>query len=79
MIGSFLYTRFYEDYFITAIDYGKPSIEENFSTLDLTQEEDIEAFAEKSLNLLYFFANITLPPLCHHHANNCLCTSPCVV
>tara|TARA_Y100000591_G_scaffold125211_1_gene107075 strand:+ start:53832 stop:54698 length:867 start_codon:yes stop_codon:yes gene_type:complete len=62
MIGSFLYTRFYEDYFITAIDYGKPSIEENFSTLDLTQEEDIEAFAEKSLK---FGALIFLVGLAH--------------
>ena len=47
-IGSFLYNRFNKDYSITALDYSKASIEENFSPLDLTQEADVETFAEKS-------------------------------
>ena len=46
-IGSFLYSRFHKDYSITALDYSKGSIEENFFPLDLTQEEDVETFAEK--------------------------------
>ena len=48
MIGSFLYNRFNKNYSITALDYSKASIEENFSPLDLTQEGDVETFAEKS-------------------------------
>ena len=48
-IGSFLYSRFNKNYSITALDYSKASIEENFFPLDLTQEEDVETFAEKSL------------------------------
>ena len=48
MIGSFLYNSFNKDYSITALDYSKASIEENFSPLDLTQEADVETFAEKS-------------------------------
>ena len=48
-IGSFLYNRFNKNYSITALDYSKGSIEENFFPLDLTQEEDVETFAEKSL------------------------------
>jgi len=48
MIGSFLYNRFNKNYSITALDYSKASIEENFSPLDLTQEADVETFAEKS-------------------------------
>jgi len=47
-IGSFLYNRFNKNYSITALDYSKASIEENFSPLDLTQEADVETFAEKS-------------------------------
>ena len=47
-IGSFLYNRFNKNYSITALDYSKASIEENFSPLDLTQESDVETFAEKS-------------------------------
>ena len=48
MIGSFLSNRFNKNYSITALDYSKASIEENFSPLDLTQEADVETFAEKS-------------------------------
>jgi len=48
-IGSFLYSRFDKNYSITALDYSKASIEENFFPLDLTQEADVETFAEKSL------------------------------
>ena len=48
MIGSFLYIRFNKNYSITALDYSKASIEENFSPLDLTQGADVETFAEKS-------------------------------
>ena len=48
MIGSFLYNRFNKKYSITALNYSKASIEENFSPLDLTQEADVETFAEKS-------------------------------
>ena len=47
-IGSFLYSRFDKNYSITALDYSKASIEENFFPLDLTQEADVETFAEKS-------------------------------
>ena len=47
-IGSFLYNRFNKDYSITALDYSKASIEENFFSLDLTQEADVKTFAEKS-------------------------------
>ena len=47
-IGSFLYNRFNKVYSITALDYSKGSIEENFSSLDLTQEADVETFSEKS-------------------------------
>ncbi len=48
MIGSFLYNRFNKNYSITALDYSKASIEENFFSLDLTQEADVKTFAEKS-------------------------------
>ena len=48
MIGSFLYNRFNKDYSITALDYSKGSIEDNFFSLDLTQEADVKTFAEKS-------------------------------
>ena len=48
MIGSFLYNRFNKNYSITALDYSKASIEENFCPLDLTQKADVETFAEKS-------------------------------
>ncbi len=60
MIGSFLYTRFHKNYFITTIDYDRASIEENFFPLDLTQEEDVETFAEKSLkfDLLIFLVGL---------------------
>jgi len=47
-IGSFLYNRFNKDYSITALDYSKGSIKEIFFSLDLTQESEVEAFAEKS-------------------------------
>ena len=47
-IGSFLYNSFNKDYSITALDYSKASIEENFFSLDLTQEADVKTFAEKS-------------------------------
>lgn len=46
-IGSFLYSRFHKDYSITALDYSKGSIEENFFSLDLTQKANIKTFAEK--------------------------------
>ena len=48
MIGSFLYNRFNKDYSITALDYSKELIEDNFFPLDLTQEADVESFAKKS-------------------------------
>ena len=47
-IGSFLYNRFNKDYSITALDYSKGLIEDNFFPLDLTQEADVETFAKKS-------------------------------
>ena len=47
-IGSFLYSRFNKDNFITALDYSKGLIEDNFFPLDLTQEADVETFAEKA-------------------------------
>ncbi len=47
-IGSFLYNRFKKDYSITALDYSKGLIEDNFFPLDLTQETDVENFTEKS-------------------------------
>ena len=47
-IGSFLYSRFHKDYSITALDYSKGAIEENFFPLDLSQGADVETFAEKS-------------------------------
>ena len=47
-IGSFLYNRFNKDYSITALDYSKGLIEDNFFPLDLTQETDVENFTEKS-------------------------------
>jgi nucleoside-diphosphate-sugar epimerase len=47
-IGSFLYSRLHKDYSITALDYSKGSIEEYFFSLDLTQESEVEAFADKS-------------------------------
>ena len=62
MIGSFLYIRFYKNYSIAAIDYSKALIEETFSPLDLTQEADVETFAEKSLK---FGALIFLVGLAH--------------
>ena len=48
MIGSFLYNSFNKDYSITALDYSKGLIEDNFFSIDLTQEADVETFAEKS-------------------------------
>jgi nucleoside-diphosphate-sugar epimerase len=48
MIGSFLYNSFNKDYSITALDYSNGPIEENFFSLDLTQEADVENFADKS-------------------------------
>jgi len=48
MIGTFLYNRFNANYTITALDYSKGLIKYNFFPLDLTQEEDIEIFAEKN-------------------------------
>jgi nucleoside-diphosphate-sugar epimerase len=48
MIGSFLYNSFNKDYSITALDYSNGPIEENFFSLDLTQEADVKTFAEKS-------------------------------
>ena len=62
MIGSFLYTKFYKNYSITAIGYSNASFEENFPPLDLTQEADVETFAEKSLK---FGALIFLVGLAH--------------
>ena len=47
-IGSFLYNRFHKDYSITALYNSKGSIEENFFSLDLTQESNIKTFVEKS-------------------------------
>ena len=47
-IGSFLYNSFNKDYSITALDYSNGPIEENFFSLDLTQEADVKTFAEKS-------------------------------
>ena len=48
MIGSFLYNRFKNDFSISCMDYGKGSIEDNFFSIDLIQEADVETFAEKS-------------------------------
>ena len=47
MIGTFLYNRFNTNYSITALDYSKGLIKDNFFPLDLTQEEDVETFAKK--------------------------------
>ena len=47
-IGSFLYSRFHKDYSITALDYSKGLIEDNFFSIDLTQEKDVETLAEES-------------------------------
>ena len=47
-IGSFLYNRFNKDYSITALDYSKGLIKDNFFPIDLTQETDLETFAKKS-------------------------------
>ena len=47
-IGTFLYNSFNKDYSITALDYSKGLIEDNFFSIDLTQEADVETFAEKS-------------------------------
>ena len=47
MIGSFLYNRFNKDYSITALDYSKGLIEDNFFSIDLIQEADVENFADK--------------------------------
>ena len=47
-IGTFLYNSFNKDYSITALDYSDGLIEDNFSPLDLTQEIEVEDFAEKS-------------------------------
>ena len=47
-IGSYLYNCFNKDYSITAFDYSKRFIEDNFFPLNLAQEEDVENFAEKS-------------------------------
>ena len=47
MIGTFVYNRFNKNYSITALDYSKELIKDNFFPLDLTQKEDIEIFAEK--------------------------------
>ena len=51
-IGSFLYNRLNKNYFITALDYSKGLIEDNFSSLDLTQEADVTNFAKNA-------------PICH--------------
>ena len=48
MIGSFLYNTFNKDYSITALDYSKSLIEDNFFSIDLIQEADVENFADKS-------------------------------
>ena len=47
MIGSFLYNTFNKDYSITALDYSKGLIEDNFFSIDLIQEADVENFADK--------------------------------
>ena len=47
-IGTFLNNRFNEDCSIIALDYSKGLIEDNFFSLDLTQEADVKTFAEKS-------------------------------
>ena len=47
-IGSFLYNSFNKDYSITPLDHSKGSIEEKLFPLDLSQEADVETFAEKS-------------------------------
>ena len=47
-IGTFLYNSFNKANSITALDYSKGLIEDNFSSIDLTQEEDVEIFADKS-------------------------------
>jgi len=47
-IGSFLYNRLNKDYSITALDYSKELIKDNFFPLDLTKEEDVKTFAKKS-------------------------------
>ena len=47
-IGSFLYSRFHKDYSITALDYSKGLIEDNFFSIDITQEKDVETLAEES-------------------------------
>ena len=48
MIGTFLYSRFHKHYSITALDYSKGMIEDNFFSIDLIQEADVENFADKS-------------------------------
>jgi len=59
-IGSFLYNRFNKDYSITALDYNKRSIEENFSSLDLTDEAEVIIFAENAptCNALIFLVGL---------------------
>ena len=47
-IGTFLYSRFHKHYSITALDYSKGLIEDNFFSIDLIQEADVENFADKS-------------------------------
>jgi len=47
-IGTFLYSRFHKHYSITALDYSKGMIEDNFFSIDLIQEADVENFADKS-------------------------------
>ena len=46
-IGTFLYNSFNKDYSITALDYSKGLIEDNFFSIDLIQEADVENFADK--------------------------------
>lgn len=47
-IGSFLYNWLKKDFTITALDYSRGRIEDNFFSLDLTQETDVITFAENS-------------------------------
>jgi nucleoside-diphosphate-sugar epimerase len=59
-IGSFLYNRFNKDYSITALDYSKGLIKDNFSPLDLTKEKDVKTFVKKSpkCNALIFLVGL---------------------
>ncbi len=46
-IGTFLYDTLNKNNSINALDYSQGLIEDNFSSLDLTQENDVDKYVEK--------------------------------